>query len=77
VQQHMAAAKQAHQQEINNLGLPDDHTGDFLPDPLPGLDEPANGRNILVHWLAVGIDGRGACGPGFDSWHNRFLKSKF
>jgi hypothetical protein len=73
VQQHVPAAEHPHEEEVDDVGLADDHAADFLPDPLPGIDEPANGRNVLVHRLAVGINRRGACGFGFGSRHREFL----
>ena len=61
VQQHVPAAEQAHQQEVDDLVLADDDPADFLLDPLAGVGEPANGRGVVVRGLAVRFDqGHGA-----------------
>src|SRR6266540_3745948 len=58
----VSAAEQAHQHEVDDLGLPDNHPADLVLDPLPGVGEPADGRGVVVRRLAVRFDRR--C----DSW---------
>ena len=53
VQQHVPAAEQAHQHQVNDLGLPDNHAADFVLDPLPAIGQPADRRGVVVHRLAV------------------------
>ena len=77
VQQHVAPTEHAHHEEIDDLGLSDDHAADFVLDPFLGVGEFADGRGVVVDWVAIRIDRGCGHGLGFGNRHGVFLFSAF